>query len=266
MIDDKLSFIDLIKHTLLDSYEFSAHSENELEGIYTLNMVGIDFMVGFDDEKAFRDLNEKKCKKVIFAHTHPLGNDEYLKFIQDRPDPRKLIAYGMKLLPLGNFPTKGDIEYFQKLKQKAESFNIKIMGVVFSARGIWIFDIKEKLFLKEEKNIKTKDPNSEGFGDFVDYLNLKLKYPSYFMEIQQPKIKTKITYNFRIKVNSLIIIWMIIKEFFYKTFLKIKINNIIKKFYNQGVILNFINYKSKKIDPVSLMRKTIEEWEEKYLL
>jgi hypothetical protein len=260
-IGEKINFIDLIKHTLHDSFEFSAHTpSNNFQGQYILNGVGMNFAVGFDENNILNKLKQQGVNNIIFLHTHPLINDDSLNFVKGKSDPRKLIALGMKLLPLGNPPTKGDIEYFQGLKLKYKDAGILIKGVVLSARGIWLFDTKQEIKLREEK-LKIKGD----WGNSVGYLLLKEEYPSYFMELEVPQNMTKIRYKYQIYKNPVLQFWIKVKDFIFCLLLKSKIRVIIKNFSEQGVILEFISYKSIGISPINLMKETIKKWEEKSL-
>lgn len=256
MTGDKISYLDLIKHALLDSFEFSVHAENEALGVYTLNGIGVDFFVGFDEESVFTTLKSSGCKKAFFAHTHPLINDNSLRFQKGKADPRKLIAFGQKILPLGNCPSQGDLKYFSELKQTAKKYGVEIAGVVFSARGIWIFSAKGDVDFKEEGTEYKK-----GHGDFFENLEIRGKYPSYLMEVQQPKIRTQLEYASGIPKNIFRELLVKMAEPFYQLFLKIKVQKIIKSFSKQGVCLEYVDHKSKNIDPVFLLKSGIERWE-----
>lgn len=260
-IGESISFIDLIKHTLSDSFEFSAHTiGNSFQEQYILNGVGMDFSVEFNEDGVLHKLKEQKVTNTIFLHTHPLANDSSLKFTKGKPDPRKLIAFGMKTLPLGNPPTKGDIEYFHKFKSKCTKAGVLVKGAVLSARGIWLFDTKQELKLKDEKATTVGSWSSS-----VSYLILKSDYPSYFMELEAPKNVTKVNYQHKLPTKSNLQIWTKVKELVFRLFLNKKLKVITKSFYKQGVLVEFISYKSLGIDPVKLLKETIQDWEKTFL-
>jgi hypothetical protein len=268
-VEKKLTLKELMLHTLLDSFEFSAHTTGSLNDEYELNGIGINFFVSFDIDSVLNDLKERKISKVILAHTHPLINDDSLVFEENKIDPRILIAYGKLLLPLGNPPTYGDVELLDKIKKRADF--LEISGAVFSASGIWVFDIlkgqKPNIEILRERIIKKNQTNTSDFDSENGFFKkevLKAKFPNYFMDVEVPGIS-------RAEINKVLFKSEIDKL---KT-QPISENNILnykkeveklKSFYsNCGVFLDFFYYKDFGFDPLSEMRRIIERWEEIYL-
>lgn len=81
------------------------------------------------------------------------------------------------------------------------------------------------------------------------------------MEVQQPKIRTQLEYASGIPRNIFRELLVKMAEPFYQLFLKIKVQKIIKSFSKQGVHLEYIDHKSKNINPVALLKAGIEGWE-----
>jgi acylphosphatase len=259
----KITFKELMLHTLLDFFEFSAHTTGSLDDEYELDEIGINFFVGFNVDSVLNDLKEKKISKVILAHTHPLLNDESLIFEKNKIDPRILIAYGVLPLPLGNPPTAGDVEFLDKIKNKANFLEIK--GAVFSASGIWVFGIingQKPNIEKLEERIKNK--NQSKINDFLEIELIKIKFPDYFMDVEVPGIsKAEIDkVLFKSEIEKLKT-----RPVSENNFLDYKEEiEKLKSFYlNCGVFLDFFYYKDFNIDPIIEMRKIIEKWAEIYL-
>lgn len=262
----RISCLDLIKHTLLDSFEFSAHSAEGLWSEYYLNGIGIDSFVGkINFEAVFSDLKNIGADKVIFAHTHPLANDKSLFFKIDEEDPRIKIAYGKKTLPLGNYPTSGDINLLKSLKLEGKASGIEVSGVVFAASGIWIFNVNDNI------SQPLNNPKNESVLDKVDPseflskdLLIKNKFPDYFMEVEKPAMfKTRqqqggLDTNLKSTIiNS--------EQSTQESVLDNEVIDSVKQtFANQGITLEFIPYVSKEFDPVLILRTGIQDWEKKF--
>ncbi|MEI6490742.1 MAG: hypothetical protein WCO16_03190 [bacterium] len=266
VVDIKLSSKELLKHALLDSYEFSAHSKRDVWDSYELNGIGINLFVGFDQEAVLNDLKDSNCSKAILAHTHPLLNDDSIIFRRDQLDPRIQIAYGELPLPLGNPPTDGDISLLDSFKKKVAEAGINISGAVFVSSGIWTFDIDPNKKINIEKLKGRKKPNRSGeTGDFFKYEIIKGEFPDYFMEVEKPAMHTQkyrnvaqLTLASRVdRISSEI---KIIQKDYAE-----EIENH-KKYYREcGVILDFLPYRENNLDALLIMRKCIEEWKNKFL-
>lgn len=262
----KISCLDLIKHTLLDSFEFSAHSVEGLWGEYYLNGVGIDFFVKFNSEAAFSDLKDIGANKVVFVHTHPLGNDNSLFYRIEEEDPRREIAYEYKQLPLGNYPTFGDITLLKSLKEKGKALGIEVSGAVFAASGIWTFDINDNFnqFLNTLKGENVLDKINPPEFLRKDLL-VKDKFPDYFMEVEAPTIFTKRQQLGGINGNLKSISINPLQTTTQKSASNNEeINSMKQQFATRGVFLDFIPYISNGFDPLLILREGIEEWEKKF--
>ncbi|NLE07271.1 MAG: hypothetical protein GX627_01505 [Parcubacteria group bacterium] len=185
-----ISFVDLVKHTLLDMFEFSAHSLESVQGPYYWNGLGFDFMTPVPIKEILKHAKQEGVKKVFLAHTHPLSNDDVCKFLNTKVDPREEMALGYRALPLGNKPSSDDVLFLSKFQKDFEDAGIEVFGVVFSATGLWEFGIADTLNFNLDKFVEAYDitfpiKNSEFFKE----LSAKDAFPNYFMELQKPKMR-----------------------------------------------------------------------------
>lgn len=260
-----ISCLDLIKHTLLDSFEFGAHSIRGLLGQYYLHGVGPGIFVHISSEAIFAHVQEVGAKEVIFVHTHPLINDDALYFELEKEDPRKAIAEGKLALPTGNFPNWGDIGVLKSLQEKGQKLGIKVSAAVFAASGIWTFVIKdlENISVQPQADPLLDQNKTTNFNG--KELLLRDTFPSYFMEVEAPKL-----YQSRQEKNPEIVARLKNANYFITPPLKEtsassqKPEDIKNIFASQGVILDFIPYNSQGFDPVKIMKSGIEEWTKKF--
>lgn len=255
---DDISFTDLILHTLLDMFEFSAHSFEGFNGPYFWNGIGIDFESPLPIEEVLAHTKERKAKKIYVAHTHPLSNDASFKFLHVKVDPREEVAYGCKPLPIGNPPSSGDISFFNQLRKKFKEANIQVVGVVFSASGLWEFTIADT-------TIFNTDEFAEAYGkfypldtssDFLKEWSARGDFPSYYMELQKPKMHTKAYKTQITKTTSTPTPKVNVSQ---------EIARAIGFFNAHGVNLAFYPYLKFGIDPQALMRRTLNQWTDKFI-
>lgn len=251
-----IQFESLILHTLLDMYEFSVHSFKGLKGPYYLNSVGISFSSSTPIPDVMKHAKAENAKTIYLAHTHPLANDDSLKYLGVKVDPREEIAFEYRELPIGNRPTDGDITYYSQLQKEFANEDIEIIGVVFAASGIWEFSIINNFDFnakKFEKAYKKKFPIPDS-SNFMEEWSAMNDFPSYYVEVKVPTVhkveyKPSITnLNAEIKRKSNIS----------------AINSDIEFFRKQGIQLSFYQYESFGIDVRLIMREAIRDWAKKF--
>jgi hypothetical protein len=249
---DDIGFEDLALHTMLDMFEFSAHSFKGLGGPYFWNGLGIDFGAPMPKEEVLEHALSVNADTIYLAHTHPLSNDDSLKFSNAKIDPRELIAFGYRPLPLGNRPSSGDISFLSQVKIGFASENIKVIGVVFSSGGVWEYDIQDVSKFDYDNFTKAYDEFYPVDGDgFIEEWAARSDYPSYYMELQKPKMHST-TYQTQLsEVKAPPIRVLLDNEILSKT---------EKMFGEHGISLNFHPYAEFGIDPQTLMRNTIVRW------
>ncbi|MCA9360124.1 hypothetical protein KC850_03745 [Candidatus Kaiserbacteria bacterium] len=246
-----ISFVDLVKHTLLDMFEFSAHSFESIQGPYYWNGLGMDFMTSMPTEKVLKHAEQEGAKKVYLAHTHPLSNDDVCKFLNIKVDPREEMAFGYKALPLGNKPSSGDISFLSQFQKDFEDAGIEVSGVVFSATGLWEFSIVDILNFNSDKFVGAYDVvfPIEDSEDFFDELSARSAFPSYFMELQKPKIRDN---SYQTQLDG--------KRDISPVDYNENIESIVKFFGDNGIRLKFYLYSDFNINPQQVMADTIDQW------
>jgi len=254
---DQISFTDLALHALLDMFEFAAHSFDGIGGPYFWNGIGIDFSSPMPKEEVLAHAKEQKTKKIYLAHTHPLSNDNSFKFLNVKIDPREKVAFGYKPLPVGNKPSSGDVSFFSQIQKDFAQSGIEIVGVVFSASGIWEFSIPNNTDFDADKFVEAyNDFYPIGGGDFMKEWHARCEFPNYYMELQKPKMHTK-SYKSqisRIKGSPTI-----------QESAEQEIMQAIEFFKANGVNLTFHSYLKFGIDPQSLMRRTLNRWTNQFV-
>jgi len=251
----KITFLDLIGYTLLDSFELSAHSFGDITDDYELNGIGISFTVSFDEDEIISHIKNINAKNIIFAHIHPLLNEASLKFEKDKKDPRIEIAEGKISLPIGEPPTPQDIDLLAKIKNRNDLNDVDISGAVFSSGGIWTFNSTSTYI------IGTKIVYPTIRKDFdLDEENIKIDLPSYFRETKKPETR----YKKGLRGNPFVLCGVAIGKKSDDLLQKKENENnikIIEKIYSEaGVNLNYIPYISYGINPINVMRKILDEW------
>lgn len=248
---ESISFIDLVKHTLLDMFEFSAHSFESIHGPYYWNGLGIDFMTSMPTEKVLKHAKQEGAKKVYLAHTHPLSNDDICEFLNIKVDPREEMAFGYKALPLGNKPSSGDITFLSQFQKDFEDAGIEVSGVVFSATGLWEFNIADILNFSSDKFVRAYDvafPIKDNEG-FFDELSARSAFPSYFMEIQKPKMRDNL---YQTQIDG--------KKDIAPDDYSAEIESTVKFFGENCIRLKFYSYSDFNINPQLIMAETIDQW------
>lgn len=254
---DPISLTDLVLHTLLDTFEFGAHSFDSVGGPYFWNSIGIDFESPLPKEEILAHAKEQKAKRIYLAHTHPLSNDDTLRFLNVKIDPREKVAYGFKPLPVGNKPSSGDVSFFSQIQKEFAKANVEIVGVVFSASGIWEFSVLNKASFDAEKFVNTYDNFYPlGGGDFMKEWHARGEFPNYYMELQKPKMHTS-SYKTQISKakNPPVIQDSAEKD----------IATAIEFFNVNGANLAFHPYLKFDIDPQILMRRTLNRWTNQFV-
>jgi hypothetical protein len=255
---EPISFNDLILHTLHDMFEFGAHSFTSLSGPYFLNAIGIDFSSPMPKDKVLKHAKSANAGTVIVAHTHPLSNDENLSFVHAKIDPRERIAYGQKPLPLGNPPSLGDVTIFNKLKKEFVASNVQVIGAVFSASGIWEFDIPDSSTFSLANFTKAHEktyPLSE--RELGPEWVARGNFPDYYMELEKPVMRQN---NYRPQLTDSKNPTSAILRY------DDEIKRITEFFSENGVKLKFHHYFEYGIDPVYLMRHTLSNWADSGIL
>ncbi|HVV66873.1 MAG TPA: hypothetical protein VHB72_02245 [Candidatus Saccharimonadales bacterium] len=250
---EDISLTDLILHTLLDMYEFSAHSFVSAEGPYFWNGIGIDFEAPFPEKRVLQHAKEAAASTIYLAHTHPLSNDESFNFLDAPVDPREQIAFGHRQLPIGNKPSAGDVLYLAHLQKRFAEIGIQAIGVVFSASGIWKFNIPELADFDAKKFKKAYD----GFyplkneGNFLEEWSAKDNFPSYYMELQKPQAHHN---SYTLQIMSPKDAPDSVSAF------RQEIAGAVRFFDDNGVKLAFLPYTKMDIHPRILMSKTMNRW------
>jgi hypothetical protein len=250
---DEISFTELVLHTLLDMFEFGVHSFKSVSGPYFWNSIGIDFEAPVPQEEVLAHAKSVRASKIYVAHTHPLSNDNSLIFLNAKTDPREKIAFGEMPLPLGNIPSSGDITFFSELKKAHLFAGIELLGVVFSASGVWEFNIPNASAFDSDRFEGTYDslyPVGDS-GDYMQEWSARSKFPSYFMELQKPKLH-KGVYKPTITKSKT-------PPYTASAYDK-RVSKAVKFFKDNGVTLNFHPYIEFGIQPLELMRSTFFRW------
>lgn len=250
---DEINFEDIVMHTLLDMFEFGIHSFDGINGPYFWNSIGIDFQSPMPMEEILEHARSVGADTIYVGHTHPLSNDSSLSFIGAKIDPRELVAFDKIPMPLGNKPSSGDVSFFSKLKKSRQFEGVNLVGVVFSASGVWKFDIPNPAKFNSDKFVKAYDefyPIDVG-ADFTEEWFARSKFPNYLMELQRPKIHHE-TY---------------IPQVVHPSTIRPKVQNhkdeVLKAtelFYKNGVVLDFHPYGEFGINGQELMRNTLANW------
>jgi hypothetical protein len=249
----EISFTDLVRHTLLDQFEFGAHSFEDLRGPYFWNSIGIDFEAPMPKEQVLEHAKSVNADTIYLAHTHPLSTGNSLKFLDEKIDPREKIAFGTAPLPLGNKPSAGDVSFLAGLKKESAFADIKLKGVVFSASGLWEFDILDTSNFNAEMFTEAYDtlyPLGDSTG-FMEEWNARDNFPNYYMEIQKPKMHVG---SYKLQVKQA------------KTRSNIPQSNndealkVVNFFNDNGVGLTFHPYYKFNVQPQELMRSTLSRW------
>ncbi|HSW79331.1 MAG TPA: hypothetical protein VLG47_00990 [Candidatus Saccharimonadales bacterium] len=242
---------DLALHSLLDQFELSAHAFDSITGTYYWDGTGIDFMVDTPVKRVQGHAIKFKAKKIYLAHTHPLSVDESITFYNSRVDPREKIAYGLLALPIGNGPSKGDIEYFENVKKEFRQKNIEAIGVIYAASGIWEFDLKPNFRLNDFlKEYEIAFPTSDN-ENFTREWTSKHTFPSYFLELLNPKIHDTTYKTHHLKLSTP----------YPGAMQRNKATKKALAFYNSnGLDVKFHQYSEFAINPYELMREKITSW------
>lgn len=250
---DEISFTDLVLHTLLDMFEFGVHSFKSVSGPYFWNSIGIDFEAPMPKEEILAHAKSVNASKIDVAHTHPLSNDNSLTFLDAKTDPREKIAFGEIPLPLGNMPSSGDITFFSELKRAHLFTGIGLVGVVFSASGVWEFDIPNPSVFNSDRFTGAYNTKFQVdvTSDYMKEWSARSEFPSYFMELQKPKLHQG-TYSptiIKSKTPASIA----------STYDK-QVSKVVTFFKDNDVTLTFHPYIEFGIRPLELMRNTISRW------
>ncbi|HWT56142.1 MAG TPA: hypothetical protein VN031_03885 [Candidatus Microsaccharimonas sp.] len=248
---------ELILHALLDMYEFSAHAFGSIDGPYFWDGLGLDFMTSTPVDRVLEHAKNVGADTLYMAHTHPLSNDDSIRFLGATIDPREEIAYGYKPLPVGNGPSSGDAKLLAKLKTQFLKSHIDVVGVVFAASGVWEFDILD--LQKFNADSFEAAHNAFHLSSDEDTFNAKelrasADFPNYFMELEKPKLHelNTSTYTLQLKERTAS-----------PTTTMADSDNIartIKLFADHNVSLTFHSYADRKIDPLELMRHSLSDW------
>jgi hypothetical protein len=248
-----ISIVDLVRHTLLDQFEFGAHSFESPGGPYFWNSIGIDFEAPLPKEQVLEHAKSVNADTIYLAHTHPLTTGDCLKFLDEKIDPREKIAFGGAPLPLGNKPSAGDVTFLGKLKKEPIFADFKLKGVVFSASGIWEFDIQDVSNFNSNKFTEaygTAYPIGDNEG-FMEEWHARGKFPSYYMEIQKPEMHEG---SYRLQCKRSKAYSDVTSS--YDT----EVSRAVKVFNENGVELTFRPYAKFDVRPQELMRSTMTRW------
>jgi hypothetical protein len=255
--DDKayeaINFTDLVRHVLLDMFEFGAHSFTEVSGPYFWNSFGIDFETPMPKQGVLDHAKSVGADKIYLAHTHPLSTGDSLRFLNADIDPRVEIAYGVRALPLGNKPSIQDVLFLHELKNDPLFTNIELIGVVFSASGIWECSIQNVSAFDSDEFEKTYNstyPMNQD-GDFMEEWSARGIFPSYYMEVQKPNMHDG-SYRRRAALSE---VSLKTEQNHEK-----EIAKAINCFHDNGVTLIFHPYVEFGIQPQELMRSTLDRW------
>lgn len=254
---DGISFTDLTLHALLDMFDFAAHSFESIGGPYFWNGIGIDFSSPMPKEEVLAHAKERKAKKIYLAHTHPLSNDDAFRFLNVKVDPREKVAFGYKPLPIGNKPSSGDVQFFSQVQKEFANESIEIIGVVFSASGIWEFGIKNNASFDADKFVKIYDEfyPVDTSSDFMKEWHARGEFPNYYMELQKPKMHTK---SYKTQISK------VKNPPAKQDDTEQEIAKAIEFFNANGIDLTFHSYLKFGIDPQSLMRRTLNRWTKQF--
>lgn len=248
---EKISLEDLVLHTLLDMFEFSAHSFYGFDGPYFWNGLGIDFETPMPKEEVLEHAKYAQATTIYVAHTHPLANDDSLTFSDAKVDPREQIAFSHRPLPLGNKPSAGDVAFLYQVKREYAAKNVNAKGVVFSASGVWEYDIPDMSSFNADKFTKAYTKFYPVVTDgFFDEWHARSDFPSYYMEVQKPKMHAT---EYRTKLTE-------IKNMPDAASHKDELAKTITFFGKHGVTLNFHPYAELNIQPQTLMRRVLADW------
>lgn len=161
------------------------------------------------------------------------------------------MAFGYKALPLGNKPSSGDISFLSQFQKDFEDAGIEVSGVVFSATGLWEFSIVDILNFNSDKFVGAYDVvfPIEDSEDFFDELSARSAFPSYFMELQKPKIRDN---SYQTQLDG--------KRDISPVDYNENIESIVKFFGDNGIRLKFYLYSDFNINPQQVMADTIDQW------
>ncbi len=247
----QISLENLVLHTLLDQYEFSAHSFESAAGPYFWNGIGIDFQSPFPKSEVMQHAKKVSATHLYLAHTHPLSNDDSLNFMGTKVDPREKIAFGKLPLPLGNGPSEGDIRSLSKFQRYFGKHDITITGVVFAASGIWEFSIDDESLFEIDGLSSALDSlrTTEKPNDFFREWAAKGNFPNYAMELEKPGVHTP-GYKLHFKNATPPL----------SSDISPHVNQAIKVFRTHGVKLKFKPHQNIRLDPTTLMTDTLLTW------